>query len=170
MTDEQAMWRVQMQDDHAAFMQLVERWEGPIMRLCARITGDVHRGEDLKQEAFARVFVRRKDYRPPAKFSTWLWRIALNLCYDEIRKRDRHGECSLEQAAAQQQPEELRPDTELASREDCRLVRKALVQLPDEQRVLLYLRYCEGLKLREIAEILEIPQTTAASRIAAGLA
>src|SRR6185503_17139373 len=97
MTDEQAMWRVQMQDDHRAFAHLVERWEAPILRLCARMTGDLHRGEDLKQEAFARVFVRRKGYRPPAKFSTWLWRIALNLCYDELRKRERHGECPLDE-------------------------------------------------------------------------
>src|SRR5262245_57493510 len=91
-TDEQAMWRVQTQDDDAAFAQLVRRWEGPIQRLCIRMIGDVHRGEDLAQETFLRVFSRRKDYRPDGKFSTWLWRIALNLCYDELRRRQRREE------------------------------------------------------------------------------
>ena len=93
MTDEQAMWRVQTQDDHRAFVQLLERWEEPIGRLCARMTGDVHRGEDLKQETFARVFEKRKSFQPSARFSTWLWRIALNLCYDELRRINRrsHG-------------------------------------------------------------------------------
>src|SRR5215470_16426395 len=122
MTDEQAMWRVQMQDDHSAFVQLVERWEIPILRLCARMTGDAHRGEDLKQETFARVFARRKDFRTDRKFSTWVWRIALNLCYDELRKLSRHGECSLEgnEAEPVHEPasEEPSPDLRLEAQEE----------------------------------------------------
>ena len=86
MTDEQAMWLVQTDADQKAFTTLVKRWEGPIFRLCARMLGDPHRGEDLKQEAFSRVFVKRKEFHMGAKFSTWLWRIALNLCYDELRR------------------------------------------------------------------------------------
>jgi len=66
MTDEQAMWRVQTQDDHRAFAQLVERWSGPIRDLCCRMTGDLHRGEDLKQETFARIFEKRKPTGTPA--------------------------------------------------------------------------------------------------------
>src|SRR5580765_5476723 len=100
ISDEQAMWRVQTQDDEGAFAQLLRRWEGPIQRLCVRMTGDVHRGEDLAQETFLRVFARRKDYQANGKFSTWLWRIALNLCYDELRMRQRRSESSLEDAAA----------------------------------------------------------------------
>src|SRR5258705_8991570 len=90
-TDEQAMLRVQAEDDHGAFAQLVERWEEPIRRLCVRMVGDPHKGEDLKQEAFARVFAKRKDYRPTGRFSTFLWRIALNACYDELRRVKRRG-------------------------------------------------------------------------------
>src|SRR5258708_10015326 len=87
ITDEQAMWRVQTQADERAFAQLVARWQGPIQRLCARMTGDPHCGEDLAQETFVRVFARRKEYQPTGKFSTWLWRIALNLSYHELRRR-----------------------------------------------------------------------------------
>src|SRR5438045_622060 len=96
ITDEQAMWRVQTQNDEHAFARLVRRWEGPIQRLCARMTGDLHRAEELAQEAFARVFAKRKDYRPSGRFSTWLWRIAVNLCYDELRRRKRRDESSLD--------------------------------------------------------------------------
>src|ERR1051325_1904955 len=96
ISDEQAMWRVQSHDDDGAFAQLVRRWEGPIQRLCTRMTGDPHRGEDLAQETFTRVFAKRKDYQPSGKFSTWLWRIALNLCYDELRRRRRREESSLD--------------------------------------------------------------------------
>ena len=175
LTDEQAMWRVQTQDDPQAFGQLVERWEEPILRLCTRMTGDAHRGEDLKQEAFARVFVGRKTFRPAAKFSTWIWRIALNLCYDELRRTKRRGECSLD--GERNDADGLDyvapapgPDTQVAQEEEGALVRQALLQLPEAHRTVLVLRYCQGLKLREIAEILELPETTLSSRIAAGLA
>lgn len=175
-TDEQAMGRLQRQDDQAAFVQLVRHWEKPVFRLCARMTGDAHLAEDLKQEVFTRVFTRRKDFRGGFKFSTWLWRIALNLCYDELRKRGRHGECPLPEDWGEATPllepatEEPAPDACLAAAEECDLVRQALLQLPDTQRAALALRYCEGLKLRELAEVLEVPATTAASRVAAGLA
>ncbi|HEX4264017.1 MAG TPA: sigma-70 family RNA polymerase sigma factor [Verrucomicrobiae bacterium] len=173
ITDEQAMWRVQAQDDHAAFARLVQRWELPILRLCERMTGD--QGEDLKQETFARAFLKRKEFRGGCKFSTWLWRIALNLCYDELRKRQRRGEncggpesedgIDLPESASP----ELAPDLQVAAREECEVVRCALLRLPLTLQTALGLRYCEGLKVREIAEILEIPETTAGSRIAAGL-
>src|SRR5262245_1697732 len=91
ISDEQAMWRVQAEDDERAFAQLVHRWESPIQRLCLRMTGDAQRAEDLAQEAFVRVFARRKEYQHGGKFSTWLWRIALNLCYDELRRRQRRA-------------------------------------------------------------------------------
>src|SRR5688572_29212 len=95
-SDEQAMWRVKMDDDPQAFARLVDRWEKPIQRLCVRMLGDAHRAEDLTQEAFVRVFARRKDYEPAGKFSTFLWRIALNLCYDELRRIKRRRESSLD--------------------------------------------------------------------------
>ena len=177
MTDEQAMWRVQTQDDHSAFARLVERWEEPIYRLCARMTGDPHRGEDLKQETFARLFEKRREYRPGAKLSTWLWRIALNLCYDELRRRHRRGEESLENdgsesvaALKEYLADEAAPDAHLAAREEGELVRRALLRLPEIYRSVLVLRHYEGLKLREIAEVLEVPDGTVNSRIAEGLA
>lgn len=176
LTDEQAMWRVQTQDDHRAFARLVDRWEQPIRRLCARMTGDVHRAEDLKQEVFARVFERRLAYRPNARFSTWLWRIALNLCYDELRRVRRRGESPLDDAEAGRPDapvdwpaEGPGPDGQLARREEGELVRAALMTLPEIYRTVLVLRHYEQLKLREIAEILEIPEGTVNSRLAAGL-
>src|ERR1051325_10976605 len=86
ISDEQAMWRVQTQDDHAAFALLVKRWREKIRQLCIRITGNTTLGDDLAQDVFARVFEKRMDFNPAKKFSTWLWRIALNRCYDEVRR------------------------------------------------------------------------------------
>jgi RNA polymerase sigma-70 factor (ECF subfamily) len=177
MTDEQAMWRVQTEDDHQAFARLVTRWEGPIFQLCARLTGDAHRGEDLKQEAFSKVFAKRKDYHATCKFSTWLWRIALNLCYDELRMKQRTArhllEPGLEDNCAQTSEfpsNEPAPDFRLVQHEESELVRKALLLLDEVHRTVIVLRYCEGLKFREISELLSLPESTIHSRIAVGLA
>jgi RNA polymerase sigma-70 factor, ECF subfamily len=177
ISDEQAMWRVQTADDEAAFARLVRRWEGPIQRLGARMTGDVQRGEDLAQETFARVFAKRREYQPDAKFSTWLWRIALNLCYDELRRRRRREESSLEDQGGEPLTEleglaapDPAPDQSLAGRERGELVRRALLRLPEVFRTVLVLRHYEDLKFREIAEVLDVPEGTVKSRMAEALA
>ena len=59
-TDEESMCRVKLDDDHQAFDSLVKRWEDPIRNLCARMLGDAHRGEDLKQDTFLRVLIIRE--------------------------------------------------------------------------------------------------------------
>jgi len=176
ISDEQAMWRVQTADDERAFAQLVRRWEEPLRRLCARMLGDAHRGEDLTQDAFARVFARRKDYQPSGKFSTWLWRIALNLCYDELRRLKRRGEESLdsEDAPVLEEAEgwiapSLAPDEALVAQERGELVRQAMLRLPEVYRSVLILRHYEGLKFREIAEVLDLPEGTVKSRMAEAL-
>jgi RNA polymerase sigma-70 factor (ECF subfamily) len=185
-TDEQAMWRVKMDDDAEAFADLVARWEKPIQRLCARMLGDIHRGEDLTQEAFARVFARRKNYEPTSKFSTFLWRVALNLCYDELRKINRRGEFSLDNTGEPGEHDDFGgqavrapiesfdsaepgPDGQLVARERAEMVRRALLELSEPYRVVVVLRHYEGLKFREISDVLDIPEGTVKSRMAEAL-
>jgi RNA polymerase sigma-70 factor (ECF subfamily) len=175
-SDEQLMWRVKMQDDPQAFARLVSRWETPIQRLCARMTGDVHRAEDLTQTAFARVFAARSNWEPTGKFSTFLWRIALNLCHDELRRRQRRAEFSLDALedgtdssadgfAADGPP----PDAQADASERGELVRRALAELPSHYREVVVLRHYEGLKFREIGDVLGIPEGTVKSRMAEAL-
>lgn len=169
------MWRVKMDDDPQAFAQLVKRWERPIQSLCTRMLGDQHRGEDLAQEAFVRVFARRKDYEPSGRFSTFLWRIALNLCYDELRKINRRRESALEGEDSEEggragfADEAPGPDLRLVERERAEMVRHALRQLSEPYRAVILLRHYEGLKFREIGEVLEIPEGTVKSRMAEAL-
>src|SRR5687768_6512120 len=90
--DEALMDSVRETGDAGAFATLVRRWEEPIRRLCTRMLNDPHRGDDLKQETFARLFNKRASYQPTGRFSTYLWRIALNLCHDELRRINRRRE------------------------------------------------------------------------------
>jgi RNA polymerase sigma-70 factor (ECF subfamily) len=174
-SDEQAMWRVQMNDDAHAFAQLMRRWEGPIQRLCARMLGDPQKGEDLAQDTFARIFAKRKEYEPKGKFSTFLWRVALNLCYDELRRLKRRPESPLDEESEEDcgissfQSTMPGPDAQLVAQEQCELVRQAVLRLPDAYRSVVVLRHYENLKFREIAEVLGIPEGTVKSRMAEAL-
>ena len=176
-SDEQIMWRVRSNDDAEAFAELVNKWQGSIQRLCVRMLGDIHRGEDLAQEAFARLYAKRHQYEPAARFSTYLWRVALNLCYDELRRLKRRPETSLESFDTDEPfsildshaSVETTPESELQNREQAELVREALQKLPEHYRAVVVLRHYEDLKFREIADVLDIPEGTVKSRMAEGL-
>ena len=178
-SDEQIMWRVRAQDDAEAFAHLVNKWQTPIQRLCVRMLGDAHRGEDLAQEAFARLYAKRHDYQPAARFSTYLWRVAMNLCYDELRRLKRRPETSLDAEAFDGDESisildahasvETTPEHELENRERAEIVRHALQKLPEHYRAVVVLRHYQDLKFREIADVLEIPEGTVKSRMAEGL-
>lgn len=170
------MCRVAQHDDHQEFARLVKRWEEPIRRLCTRMTGDPERGEDLKQETFLRLFEKRKDYQPTGRFSTFLWRIALNRCYDELRRQQRRREVlqgsgePRQEDAAEQPVEAPGPDMRTAELEEGELVRQAVLRLPDIYRAVIVLRHYEDMKLAKIAEVLDIPEGTVNSRMAEALA
>ncbi len=170
------MCLVKRQDDHHEFARLVKRWEEPIRRLCTRMTGDADRGEDLKQEVFLRLFENRKGYQPTSRFSTFLWRIALNRCYDELRRQKRRQEFILPDPqdasgqALEHAAEAPGPDLQTAALEEGELVRHAVLELPEIYRAVIVLRHYEGLKLSRVAEILEVPEGTVNSRMAEALA
>ena len=175
-SDEQLMWRAKLDDDASAFARLVARWEKPIQRLCFRMTGDMHRAEDLTQTAFTRVFTRRAGWEPTGKFSTFLWRVALNLCHDELRRQQRRGEFSLEaleeaDGAGESgfATDEPAPDAQAEVQERGELVRRALAELSAHYREVVVLRHYEGLKFREIGDVLGIPEGTVKSRMAGAL-
>lgn len=175
--DEQLMWRVQMTGDPGAFGELVRRWEPPLLRLCTRLTGDTHRAEDLVQEIFARVFSQRQRYRPDGRFSTWLWRLALNHTYSALRQPHLHHEVRWEPSGddepsppgAELPDPGPAPDAAALRRETDEAVHRAVQALPETLRAILILRHFEGLKFREIAEILELPEGTVKTRLTEAL-
>jgi RNA polymerase sigma-70 factor (ECF subfamily) len=173
-SDEQTMWRVKMYDDPQAFARLVTR-EKPIQRLCAWMTGDPHRAEDLTQTAFARVFARRATGALGAILDVPVAN-RLEPCYDDLRQTQRRGECSLDglERGGQRwrrafRADEPSPHAQTDARERSELVREALLRLPPLYREIVVLRHYEALKFHEIAEVLEIPEGTAKSRMAEAL-
>lgn len=175
-TDEQLMWRVKTKGDQEAFAGLVARWERPVLSLCTKMTGDTMAAEDITQTTFARVFANRERWECTGRFSTWLWRIAINLCHDEGRKPWRRNECSLEilmddvPSLTPALPEkEPAPDAQAMAAEQGELIRSALDRLHPRYREVIVLKHYEGMKFQEIAGVLGIPVGTVKSRMAEGL-
>ncbi len=175
LDDEALMRRVQARDDTRAFAELVSRWEGPIRALCVRMIGDFHRAEDLTQEVFSRVFLHRKAYRTDHRFSTYLWKSALNRCYDELRRN--RGAKRVAEAGTDACREEFdklphplsNPAEQLIADEEAQEIRRALNELPPSHRAIVVLKHYEGLKFREISEVLDIPQGTVKTRMTQAL-
>ncbi len=160
--------------DHDSFNELVLRWERPIYALAYRTIGREEDARDVCQETFLRAFRALPGFRGQAKFSSWLYRIALNLCRDWMRRERRAPvvqspeDVDLIEMAAAAEPSESIED--LVARKDLsRLVEKAMTLLPEEQRTAIVLKEYHGLTFQEIAELVGCPLSTVKTRVYQGL-
>src|SRR5271169_2408148 len=94
--------------DRVAFSELVEKYKQPVMNFIQRTLRDEAEAEDLAQNVFLQVYKSRDRYERTAKFSTWLFTIARNLCLNEIRRRSRHPAESLEESHSEHEDQPLR--------------------------------------------------------------
>src|SRR5438477_10678096 len=160
--------------DSDSFNELVLRWERPIYALAYRTIGREEDARDVCQETFLRAFRALPGFRGQAKFSSWLYRIALNLCRDWIRRERRapvvqppEGVDLIEMAAAAEPSESIE---ELVARQDlARAVERAMALLPEEQRTAIVLKEYHGLTFQEIAELVGCPLSTVKTRLYQGL-
>ena len=159
--------------DLAAFDLLVLRWERKIQGTIYRILGTEEDARDVSQEAFLKAFRALPGFKGEARFSSWLYQIALNLCRDRLRRKRGKAFVSLdsleEDTGLPPQRGGLSP-YELAERGALlSLVREALAALPDEQRQVIVLKEYEELTFLEIAAILDVPLSTVKTRLYRGL-
>ena len=174
--DEALMLQLQA-GDLRSFDTLVRRWEKPLLNYCYRMVNDIGLAEDLRQEVFLRIYRAAKTYRPTAQFSTWMYRIATNVCLDTLAKQQHRKERSIDsslESESEDFDERLidpsdTPDAVMLKKEIKDRVRSALVRLPEDQRVVVIMRHYNGMKFHEIAAIMERPISTIKSRMAAGM-
>jgi len=172
-TDEELVARSKT-GDMDSFNQLVKRWERPIFALAYRTLGREEDARDVTQETFLRAFRALSGFKGDAKFSSWLYRIALNLCRDWMRKERRAPLVAVpegvdvEQLAAERGPIETVED--LAARSELsREVARAMESLPTEQRQAIILKEYHGLTFQEIADLMKCPLSTVKTRVYQGL-
>ena len=159
--------------DIAAFDQLVRRWDRKIQGVIYRLVGNHEEARDLGQEAFLKAYRALGTFKKEARFSSWLYQIALNATRDRLRRRRRRRDLSLEDLGegAEASLRDGGPSAlELVESSDLsRAVAEAMATLPDEQREVVILKEYEGLTFPEIADALDVPLSTVKTRLYRGL-
>lgn len=152
MTDAQLV--AQAQDGNLpAFEELVKKYQREIYGLACRMVSDPEEAKDLAQQAFMQAFIHIRSFRQDAQFRTWLFRIAINQCYNFLKNRKKFGDpvnCDDVVLVG----EEDSPEEELVTQDERRRVYAALEKLPPKQQAVLTLKVEQGLSYQEISEVL----------------
>ncbi len=174
LSDDQLIERT-LAGDTDQFSVLVRRWDRQIYGLSLRMLGRDEDARDVCQETFLAAYRNLSKFRGEAKFSSWLYRIALNACHSRLRRNGSVFEQSLDQedasgrrfeiadAAAENASERMHREQRVT------LVRRALQALPSEMRQVIVMKEYEELTFAEIAEVLSLPVSTVKSRLYTGL-
>ncbi|MET3574428.1 RNA polymerase sigma factor SigW [Bhargavaea ullalensis] len=164
-----------LKGDQSAFEEIVSLYQNRLYQVCYRMLGNRHEAEDITQEAFIRAYINLHTFDQKRKFSTWLYRIATNLCIDRIRKKkpDAFLDAPVPGTEGLDHYSSIAHDSPLPEEEVERMELQDRVQyeigrLPDKYRSAIVLRYIEELPLQEISEILELPLGTVKTRIHRG--
>ena len=165
--DDEELVRLHLQGDRYAFRELVDRYTRPLYNLAYRYTGDRMEAENISQETFLRVYQALPVSRLDLPFKPWLLRIAANLCRDWARKKrpdlfshlagEEEGQPSIIEEWVDGRP---LPLDRVETQELAEMLRRAVMELPEPYRMVITLRYTEGLSYQEIATIQEIPVNT----------
>jgi RNA polymerase sigma-70 factor (ECF subfamily) len=152
MTDDQLVARAQ-EGDLPAFEELVKQYQREVYGLACRMVSDAEEAKDLTQQAFLQAFVHIRSFRRDAQFRTWLFRIAINQCYNYLKGRKKFGDpvdCDELNLTA----EEASPEEDLITQDDRRRLYEALEGLPTKQRAVITLKVEQGLSYQEISQVL----------------
>lgn len=163
-TDEELMQRVR-EGDAAALEGLVRRYHQPLLHFAARFLDDRDAADDIVQETFLRVLQAALRWRLRAKFSTWIYTIAANLCRDELKRARRGREESWDPNGADPPDPAPSPETQALNNLQALRVRAAIRRLPLEQRQAVILYHYHDLSHAEIAQVCHCPVGTVKSRL-----
>ena len=163
VTDRGLIQRV-ARGDQEAFADLIQRFGGRLLAVAGRLLGSRADAEDAVQRALLQCYTGAGGYQPRWAVSTWLYRILINICVDELRRRgtrsafaERSEAAGMLEASSNHRPPDAYMD-----------LHRALERVPREARVLLALRYVDGLSYGELAKIRGISVNTVKSQLARG--
>ncbi|MFX0077038.1 MAG: RNA polymerase sigma factor [Candidatus Hermodarchaeota archaeon] len=151
--------------DEPSFEELVKKYQHSVLNTIYRYIGDYNEAEDIAQDVFIKVWRKIKDFKGKSKFSTWLYRIVVNQCLDYRRKKKEEVislDKSLEEGIV---PESLTIELDFEQKRKIEILKKAIEEIPSNQRIALILSKFEAKSYQEIAQIMEISISSVASLI-----
>lgn len=167
--------RLALKGDQQAFAEIVGLYQDKLYHMAYRMLSSRQEAEDVVQDTFLRVYKNLDRYDDTMKFSTWIYRIATNLCIDRLRKRK--PSYSLDAETTEHEgldgysmiPSDNRtPESETLLSEMQATVHKAIDNLPAKYKSVMVLRYLQDLSLQEIGDVLDMPVTTVKTRVHRG--
>jgi len=167
--------RMALKGDQSAFAELVGLYQDKLYHMAYRMLYNRQEAEDVVQDTFLRVYKNLERYDDSLKFSTWIYRIATNLCIDRLRKRK--PSYSLDAESNDHEgldgysmiPSDNRtPESELLLSETQHIIHQAIETLPAKYKSVMVLRYLQDMSLQEIGDVLEVPVTTVKTRVHRG--
>lgn len=172
---ESQLVKLALKGDQAAFAELVELYQEKLFHMAYRMLNNRQEAEDVVQEAFLRVYNNLERYNDAMKFSTWIYRIATNLCIDRLRKRKPIYSLDAESSDYEGldgysmiPSDDRTPESELLLSETQRIIHQAIDTLPPKYKTVMILRYIHELSLQEVGDILNMPVTTIKTRVHRG--
>ena len=172
---ENRLVKLVLKGDQRAFAEIVELYKDKLFHLAYRMLSNRHEAEDVVQETFLRVFRNMEKYDPNQKFSTWIYRIATNLCIDRLRRKKPSFSLDAEindqegsDGYAMLPSDDRTPETEALLSETQTLIREAIDNLPVKYKSVMVLRYLQDLSLQEISDVTGMPVTTIKTRVHRG--
>ena len=169
-TDEQLILQFQ-NEDKGAYVEIVMRYKDRLVNFLYRFTGNRETAEDISQETFLKLYKNKDKYSEIAKFSTWLYTIALNEARSNFRKENKHSAVSINDFYEdshndyQIRSDDYNPEEDANAETESFYIQKAINSLNEIHREIIVLRDIEELDYEEIAKTLDIPLGTVRSRI-----
>ncbi len=167
--------RLALKGDQRAFAELVGIYQDKLYHMAYRMLNNRQEAEDVVQDTFLRVYKNLDRYDEALKFSTWIYRIATNLCIDRLRRRK--PTYSLDAESSEHEGldgysmlpgDDRTPEAELILSDTQRIVHQAIESLPAKYKTVMMLRYIHDLSLQEVGDILDMPVTTIKTRVHRG--
>jgi RNA polymerase sigma-70 factor (ECF subfamily) len=168
--DELQLIRQAQEGDRSAFDALVRLYDRTVLRMAMQVVGSPDEARDLYQEAFLKVYRSIHHFRRESKFSTWLYRVVMNVCLDHLRRQkvrkevtvppSEDGEPEFFQSVPDDRPT-LDPERATQSKEIGRRIQAALDRLNPRERMVFELKHYQGLKLRTIGQMCKTSEQTA---------
>ncbi|MBY0223673.1 sigma-70 family RNA polymerase sigma factor [Sporosarcina aquimarina] len=162
--EEDLQWvREVLAGNKQAYAHIINKYKNPLYATILRMTRNPQDAQDFVQDAFLKVYHQLGKYKETGSFSSWLYRVAINHCMDEFRKK-RYRSTQVE-LGEEQVIDSNHPEVVFLKKEKHRQLERLLATLPEDERLIMLLRYANELSYDEISELTDVPLSTVRNKL-----